>query len=1031
METPPRSQMRSYLERWEEQKAQSRIRRQKEQRRRSSDVGEELSFISAIERENTQQERYDAQAVDESHQYEHVADESFHLPAMDAFPPLEFAQQTQEQQQMPTGDEFKNELGGDDSFSEDVGALAESHWNSSGRPSDFFESKSRNLDHVELSSPRNVDDPLFEADDAEVEESGMRTPEQQLPPTDPTQGVALHDRFDRNSGLSGSGSAFSSGYDVHFDSVKLMYTPNSLKYLQEKNRFGERHIDNDSDHSFADYAGQAEKVTRRLPSLPDQEIPEDPAPAYVAALQTGPGVITESLREIDALIDNSIRLASSPPAQDPLGVELPDDVREFVRDYERPLESMLPLSRTTDSWGEDISVTQLDDDVRRQSRDLEQLSGCTERMNGVRRSRSQETPELDTIREVSCPSNTDSASRSQQSANSRERPLNPLHLQTQHHLGSANDAVPERCGEHVPKYVPKANHLPSTSKHFSGVDSKRSEGLKSRSTSATLDQSLAKVAATQNPFRDEMYRSKFDSSGSEEEREDDTEGFSEDKEDCERDQYSSVPGNGETARDAFDSESDDIDPNSVRFRYGESSQHSRSASRKKRVERRAINDYGPRATAVLKHPGAFERPTDMVRCAIFCRTPPRSKQTSRDNGDNYGTTFAPLQLLRLYGDMTLCNVPRRCRRFLCSVGDIMTEQIVFTNGTNAVGRICVSLLPLSTGCQQFSISPAVLELGPKVSSAFHVTFNARYAGAVAGIFQFRGVGVESLFHPCEVVIEASVKRYSELEAPGNTQKRDRVDTTSGRVDELQASTSVNQVEVYPTFIRFDRVRSKSAEKMITKAKLRLSNNTVQTLPFKVRAPENLRVRPATGMIQPASEVIVSVVPISQPIVHAERQQRGSGTSSLNPSPRAENWFGSLAIRVGKSFLREVSVVVDRRVIQILPPFDEIARSRHQLSSQRIHSTTPSAESGEGCTSTPGLLSLGPTMLASHTKYLFFLQDLQEPFSCAYSTTTIEPRKFIAVMVTFTPKVVGKVATSLFAYSVTDKAVVTLVARGIQ
>ncbi|KUF98428.1 hypothetical protein AM588_10011535 [Phytophthora nicotianae] len=73
---------------------------------------------------------------------------------------------------------------------------------------------------------------LFEADDAEAEESGMRTTKQQLSPTDPTQGAALHDRFGRNSGLSGSGSAFSSGYDVHFDSAKLMYTPNSLKYLQ-------------------------------------------------------------------------------------------------------------------------------------------------------------------------------------------------------------------------------------------------------------------------------------------------------------------------------------------------------------------------------------------------------------------------------------------------------------------------------------------------------------------------------------------------------------------------------------------------------------------------------------------------------------------------------------------------------------------------------------------------------------------------------------------------------------------------------
>ncbi|GMF17396.1 unnamed protein product [Phytophthora fragariaefolia] len=57
----------------------------------------------------------------------------------------------------------KNELGGADSFSEDAGPMAADDWdqvNSSGRPSDFFERKSRNLDHVELSSPRNVDDPL-------------------------------------------------------------------------------------------------------------------------------------------------------------------------------------------------------------------------------------------------------------------------------------------------------------------------------------------------------------------------------------------------------------------------------------------------------------------------------------------------------------------------------------------------------------------------------------------------------------------------------------------------------------------------------------------------------------------------------------------------------------------------------------------------------------------------------------------------------------------------------------------------------
>lgn len=106
MPTPPRTQMASYLERWEEQKAQSRIERQKQQRRRSSGVGDELSFISAIERETEQHERYNAEADALGGQYLEEGDDSFDLPTMDAFPASELAEQTQEQQKMPAEDEF-------------------------------------------------------------------------------------------------------------------------------------------------------------------------------------------------------------------------------------------------------------------------------------------------------------------------------------------------------------------------------------------------------------------------------------------------------------------------------------------------------------------------------------------------------------------------------------------------------------------------------------------------------------------------------------------------------------------------------------------------------------------------------------------------------------------------------------------------------------------------------------------------------------------------------------------------------------
>ncbi|KAG7402350.1 hypothetical protein PHYBOEH_000058 [Phytophthora boehmeriae] len=418
METPPRSLMASYLERWEEQKAQSRRERERQARRRSSDVGDELSFISAIEREAAQQEQRSANVDAPERKWEEREVDSFDLPAMDAFPPSSFAQEGQEVLQptaLPAEEEFvdaatflkQNELGEEDSFSQDVGEFLNGNWeqNTSGRPSDFFEKKSRNMEHVELSSPRQVDDFFGDVDAEKTEGEKLESliPQEEGSPVDPQQGAALHDRLDRSSGLSGSGTALSSGYDVHFDNARLVYTPNTLKHLQEKSRArntSETWRNDKSIDKAVNYTSDAKDATQYPPFPVEQNIPEDISPKYVVALQRGPGVIKEALNEIDALIDASSRSAEEPS----LGVDLSEDMREFVRAYELPLESMLPLSRTTDSWGEDVSVSQVEDDMNRRSRELGRLSSGTDSrrptLNGVSRSRSQETPELDTIRET-------------------------------------------------------------------------------------------------------------------------------------------------------------------------------------------------------------------------------------------------------------------------------------------------------------------------------------------------------------------------------------------------------------------------------------------------------------------------------------------------------------------------------------------------------------------------------------------------------------------------------------------------------
>lgn len=372
----------------------------------------------------------------------------------------------------------------------------------------------------------------------------------------------------------------------------------------------------------------------------------------------------------------------------------------------------------------------------------------------------------------------------------------------------------------------------------------------------------------------------------------------------------------------------------------------------------------------------------------------------------------------------------------------MTERIVFANGSDAVARICVSLLPLSTGCQQFSVSPAVLELAPRASSAFHVTFKARTAGVAAGIFQFRGVGVDALFAPYEVLIEASVRRNLALQAfdvAGSTPRI--VDTARDRqVEELRPSRCINDIEIGPTFIQFERSKSRQDGDAVGAATLKITNNTLETQSFAIScAHENLKIRPESGRIAPASEVAVTLLPLARPL---DPRRHDDSAVSGRSAPRAESWTGSFTVSVGASVSREVSFIISADAMQRLPPFDAIARSRHQISSQTDSFYYTKKRNRRGLYFHARAVECGSCNVGeSHQVPVYicngssapmtvFLQDLMDPFSCSYVTTTIEPRKFIEVPVTFTPKVAGKVSTSLFAYSVTDKAVVTLVARGI-
>ena len=395
----------------------------------------------------------------------------------------------------------------------------------------------------------------------------------------------------------------------------------------------------------------------------DQDFPNDPSPEHVAMLQRGPVVIKEALREIDAVIDNSVRLVPSSLTKIPLGVELSEDVREFVREYEHPLESMLPLSRTTDSWGDDISISQVDDDVNRQSRDFESFSSgigpSVQTTKGVRRSRSQEAPELDTIREVPCSSNAVSAPRSGKVSGSCH-PCSSAHSsRAQDCLGSSSDdgAHEQGKGSLQTRYADE-NRVSDVPERASGDDSRSWCGPETHTTLTAHDRMLEKLVATGSPLCNDMGGVKFGHvrRGSDEERDDVCVGTCTDDGDCKRNYCNGAheqlrPTRGPLAS----SHLSDTDLNRTHFRSRENGCQSCGAS--KRNDRYATN-AGPelKASAAHRQAAVSAGLVDAVRhvpCSCM-HYPPSHSCSSRFAAGPQRTSFGDG---RCYGNGSVLDPP--------------------------------------------------------------------------------------------------------------------------------------------------------------------------------------------------------------------------------------------------------------------------------------------------------------------------------------------------------------------------------------
>lgn len=194
----------------------------------------------------------------------------------------------------------------------------------------------------------------------------------------------------------------SSSNDIHFDSTRLAYTPNSLKYLQvgrcmlfptclwrgfcshitmtqDKQRNKSRQILESSIDSVDDYTGEAIKISQNTSRQRTENESVDESEDSISTLCRGPAVIRSALNEIDSLLDQS-RRRSVPTPRSRRALITPREFQDMVREYEINQDTGLPMSRTTDSWGDEAS--------EEQARETQQLPGFA-----VPR-------DLDTIREV-------------------------------------------------------------------------------------------------------------------------------------------------------------------------------------------------------------------------------------------------------------------------------------------------------------------------------------------------------------------------------------------------------------------------------------------------------------------------------------------------------------------------------------------------------------------------------------------------------------------------------------------------------
>ena len=394
--------------------------------------------------------------------------------------------------------------------------------------------------------------------------------------------------------------------------------------------------------------------------------------------------------------------------------------------------------------------------------------------------------------------------------------------------------------------------------------------------------------------------------------------------------------------------------------------------------------------------------------------------------------------------ITSARIPKR---FLCKQGTPASEIFWFKNNSDEAVTVVSDLIPLSTGCEQFTLSPNVLELNGHGKGSFTLHFSARLRGVVSAILQFQSTQAGPEAPPYEVIVDASTISSSSKSNQSSLSRNSLESSLLSKLSRKIQAAHVVTVQEDPTvfvsptnFIFKDR----------SFQKLTIGNRTERSLHYSLSCEEGiLRFSSDAERVLPFDSTCIKLQPFIKNSFD-QSQYRTSISKSSKDMYINSTFVLKMTLEGEETTYRYLTISILKSVLLSLPTNDvlslpvvvpkPVAAASLSCSGTRLHrsKTRPSGlyfsaitvncgsvYRGTSSTYTLKLCNGHPTKTLAVT-----IAAPPSPFKIRHLQLQLRPASYVQLPITFSPRKttqVGKYSTDILATSSSGKSTVTVVA----